>query len=125
MTVPGVDISKPAPRVNAEQLKNFEGKRVTLVGKVDGNFENGVIKVRAADDGVVDIIVRSVIPQDLFVEVEGFVENATTIREESIIGFGTNFGTLFIHLLFSFSLFTHACAMHSLFTKHGCRYGQL
>ena len=93
MATSGIDVTAPAPRVNFELMSHYIGKRVKLVGRVEnGGVQNGVLKVKAADEGTVDVIVHSAVPQDLFVEVDGTVESPNTIREDSIIGFGNSFG---------------------------------
>lgn len=88
-----LDCSAPAPRVNFEQMVNFIGQRVKLVGKVEG-IEGSVLKVKAADDGMVDVILKGAAPQDMYVEIDGTVESPNSVREESHAGFGNNFGEL-------------------------------
>jgi Replication factor A protein 3 len=97
MTISGIEINNPAPRVNFQLMNNYVGKRVTLVGKVEnGAVENGILKVKTADEGMVDVLVTSMVPQDMFVEIDGIVESANTIRENSITGFGNSFGKLVV-----------------------------
>ena len=91
MTVAGIDVTAPAPRVNFELMNNYIGKRVKLVGKVE-SVQGTTMKVKAADEGVVDVMLKSAAPQDAYVEIDGTVESPNTLREESIIGFGNNFG---------------------------------
>jgi len=110
MTITGVDVTNPAPRVNFELMNQYIGKRVTLVGKVDnGAVDNGVLKVKTSDEGMVDVIVTSAVPQDMFVEVDGIVESTNTIRGDSIVGFGNSFGKLLFSMYIqAFDLFlTH------------------
>lgn len=91
MTVTGIDITAPAPRVNFELMANYIGKRVKLVGKVEG-VQGQILRVKAADEGIVEVLLRSSVPEDLFVEIDGTVESPNTLREESIAGFGNSFG---------------------------------
>jgi hypothetical protein len=91
MTVTGIDITSPAPRVNFELMGHHIGQRVKLVGKVEG-VQGGILRLKAADEGVVDVLLKSAVPSDMFVEVDGTVESPNTIREESIAGFGNKFG---------------------------------
>lgn len=91
MTTTGVDVTAPAPRVNFELMNSYIGKRVKLVGKVEG-VQGNMMKVKAADEGTVDVMLHSAAPMDAFVEVDGTVESPNTLREESICGFGNNFG---------------------------------
>ncbi len=87
----GINISAPAPRVNFEFLGQHIGKRVRLVGKVEG-VQGNSLQLRAADDGIVTVALRGAAPSDLFIEVEGTVDSPTALREESSTGFGSNFG---------------------------------
>jgi hypothetical protein len=86
-----LDVTAPAPRVNFQLMQQFVGKRVTLVGKAEG-VQNGKLRVKAADDGMVEVQLRSAVPNDLYVEVEGVVMSPNTIAEESIVGYGNTFG---------------------------------
>lgn len=91
MGATGLDISSPAPRVNFELMGNYIGKRVKLVGKVEG-VQGGILRVKAADEGMVEVLLKGAVPADAYVEVDGIVESPNTIREESIAGFGNSFG---------------------------------
>lgn len=88
-----LDCSAPAPRVNFALMSHYVGQKVTLVGKVE-HIEGNICKVKAADEGMVDVILNGVAPTDSYVEVIGTVESPGSIREESSTGFGNNFGTL-------------------------------
>jgi len=96
MTVSGVDITAPAPRVNFELMQNYIGKRVKLVGKVEG-VQGNVLRVKAADEGVVEVLLKGAAPADAYVEIDGTVESPNTLREEAITGFGSNFGKVELH----------------------------
>ncbi len=87
-----IDISAPGPRVNMAMMKDLLGKRVTLVGRVEGGLQNGILHVKASDEGLVEVVLQGAVPQDAFVEVEGVVESPNTLREQSIIGYGNTFG---------------------------------
>ena len=95
MTVNGIDVTAPAPRVNFELLSQFMGKRVKLVGKVE-EISGNVMKVKASDDGIVEVLLKGAAPEDAFVEVDGTVEGPNSLREESSIGFGNSFGTFLL-----------------------------
>ncbi|KAK2076420.1 hypothetical protein QBZ16_000945 [Prototheca wickerhamii] len=86
----GINVSAPAPRVNFELLGQNIGKKVRLVGKVEG-IQGNSLQLRAADDGVVTVMLRGAAPSDLFVEVEGLVDSPTTLKEDSSTGFGNSF----------------------------------
>ena len=77
----GMDVSRAAPRVNFELMGSYIGKRVKLVGKVE-SVKGNVLRVKAADDGVVDVLLKNAVQQDAFVEVEGIVESPNALREE-------------------------------------------
>jgi replication factor A3 len=86
-----VDTSGAAPRVNFEQMQNFIGKQVLLVGKVESVQGNSLV-VSAADQGKVTVLLRGAAPQEAYVEVLGSVESPNTLREECHTSFGSNFG---------------------------------
>ena len=92
----GVDVSAPAIRVNMELMGHYIGQRVRLVARVvPGGVQNGILTVKAADEGEVHVLIQNAVPQDLFVEIEGTVDAPNTLREESIVGFGNSFGEIF------------------------------
>jgi replication factor A3 len=91
MATTGMDVSAPSPRVNFQSMGAYIGKRVRLVGKVE-SVQGNVMRVKAADEGVVEVLTKSAVPQDAFVEVDGIVESPNTLREESLTGFGNTFG---------------------------------
>lgn len=76
--------------MNFELLGQHIGKRVRLVGKVEG-VQGNSLQLRAADDGIVTVALRGAAPSDLYIEVEGTVDSPTALREESSTGFGSNF----------------------------------
>ena len=49
-----MDVSRKAPLVNFELLKNFQNQNVRLVGEVTGTSGN-LLHVKAADGGMVDV----------------------------------------------------------------------
>ena len=86
-----MDVTAPTPRVNFQQMSSYIGKRVRLVGKVE-SVQGNVMHVKAADEGVVQVHMKSAVPQDAFVEVEGKVQSPNTLEEEVVVGFGNTFG---------------------------------
>ncbi len=57
-----LDCSNPAPRVNAQQLSQFVGKRVTLVGRIEG-VEGNTLQLRTPDNGVIAVQLQNMAPQ--------------------------------------------------------------
>lgn len=125
MTNQGVDITAPAIRVNFELMAQYIGKRVRLVGRVEnGGVQNGILRVKAADEGLVQVLVHGAVPQDMYVEIDGTVEAPDTIREESIVGYGNNFGELVLNLAEQLIIFSRFIISHT-FVYFMCRYGEL
>lgn len=95
MTVSGIDITAPSPRVNFKLLEQYIGKRVKLVAKPEEKIEGGALKVRTSDDGIVEVFLKGdkPVPTSTFIEIDGTVESPNTIREESSTAFGDSFGT--------------------------------
>lgn len=87
----GIIVSAPAPRVNFELMGQHLGKRVRLVGKVEG-IQGNSLTLRAADDGLVTVALKGAAPSDLYIEVEGTVDSPNTLQEESCTAFGNSFG---------------------------------
>lgn len=58
----GLDVTSPAPRVNFESLGQFIGKRVTIVGRVEG-VEGSTLRLKTSDDSVVNVTMRNAVPQ--------------------------------------------------------------
>ena len=84
----------PTPRVGYEQLKHYIGRRVLFVGRVEGMDAGGLVSLSAPDGSKVSVQAAS--PFDTpYVEVEGVVQDPCTIREESHVDFGDNFGACF------------------------------
>lgn len=71
-------------------MGRFVGKRVKLVGQVAGT-EGSNLKLKTADDSVVQIVLAGSAPSDPYVEFEGIVESPTLLKEESQTSFGNNF----------------------------------
>ncbi|KAL4426964.1 hypothetical protein ABPG77_009525 [Micractinium sp. CCAP 211/92] len=86
----GLDITAPCPRVNAQLMGEFVGKKVRLVGRVDG-VEGSSMRLRTSDDGTVTVNLQGVAPQCQIVEVEGVVNSPNTITEESTCSLTDNF----------------------------------
>ena len=86
-----LDTSAPAPRVNFEQMGQLIGKRVKLAGHV-GALTGNQLAVKAADEGVVTVLLAGAAPQSQYAEFEGTVESPNTLREESHTDFGAAFG---------------------------------
>jgi len=99
MTMPGIDVTAPCPRVNFEIMSQYTGKRVRFVGKVEQISEN-TMKVRSSDDSIVEVILSGAAPDGPYVEIDGTVEGPNTIREDSSTSFGSSFGT-FIYNMFN------------------------
>lgn len=57
-----LDCSNPAPRVNFQDLGQFVGKRVTIVGRIEG-IEGNTLQLRLPDDGVVAVQLQNMAPQ--------------------------------------------------------------
>ena len=57
-----LDISAPSPRVNFQLMSQYIGKRVTLVGRVDG-VEGNTLRLKTSDDGVVTVSLQGAVPQ--------------------------------------------------------------
>ena len=89
--ISGIDITGPAPNVNFAQMGHHIGKRVTLVGRVEG-VQGNSIQVKAADEGTVTVMLRGPAPQEAYVSVVGTVESPNTLREEGHSSFGNTFG---------------------------------
>ncbi len=87
-----MDISCPLPRVGASHLRDFVGRRVLFVGRVDKQ-EGGTIDMEAPDGGKVTVHARGPFSQPI-AEVEGIVLDPQTIREEARSVLNDNFGTL-------------------------------
>mmetsp|Transcript_20330 Transcript_20330/g.64666 ORF Transcript_20330/g.64666 Transcript_20330/m.64666 type:complete len:109 (-) Transcript_20330:241-567(-) len=86
-----MDCSEPSPRVNCELMGRFVGKKVRLVGKVEG-MENGMARLVASDGGVVMVRSKAGSSYDSsFVEVEGIVQSPNTIDEMDMSSFGDSF----------------------------------
>ena len=57
-----LDCSNPAPRVNFQQLGQFVGKRVTLVGRIEG-VDGNTLQLRTPHNGVIAVQLQNVAPQ--------------------------------------------------------------
>lgn len=80
----------PTPRVGFAQLKNMIGRRVLFVGRVE-SMDGGLVRMAAPDGSKVTIQANS--PYDTpIAEVQGVVVDPQTIREETHVNFGDNFG---------------------------------
>lgn len=80
----------PTPRVGFAQLKNYVGRKVLFVGKIE-SIDNGQVYMQSPDGAKVVVQANSHYDAP-FVEVSGTVVDAMTIREESHVSFGENFG---------------------------------
>lgn len=87
------DTTRPAPRVNFELMSQYHGKRIRLVGKVEG-VQGSILTVKAADEGTVEVELPQglSVPADAFVEVDGTVKSPGVVSAETICGFGNRFG---------------------------------
>jgi hypothetical protein len=78
------------PRVGFAQLKSMIGRKVLFVGRVE-TMEGGLVRMAAPDGSKVAIQACSTF-ETPFAEVLGTVVDPQTIREESHVNFGENFG---------------------------------
>jgi hypothetical protein len=85
-----MNTDSPTPRVGFAQLKNMIGRRVLFVGRVE-TMDGGVVRMAAPDGSKVSILANSTF-ETPFAEVQGTVVDPQTIREESHVNFGDNFG---------------------------------
>jgi replication factor A3 len=87
----GMDCSEPTPRVNYELMQRYVGRKVRLVCKVE-EFAGDTLKASSCDGQTVFIKPKQGSNYDTaFVEIEGIVENGTTVQEESFTSFGDSF----------------------------------
>lgn len=82
----------PTPRVGFAQLKNMIGRKVLFVGRVE-SMDGGVAQMLAPDGSRVAVQAASMY-ETPYAEVTGVVVDPQTIREESHVNFGENFGAL-------------------------------
>jgi hypothetical protein len=85
-----MNCDNPIPRVGFAQLKNYINRRVLFVGKIE-SMENGVVNMQAPDGSKVLVQANSHYDTPI-VEVCGVVMDSMTIKEESHVNFGENFG---------------------------------
>jgi hypothetical protein len=85
-----MNADEPTPRVGFAQLKNMIGRKVLFVGRVE-QMENGVARMAAPDGSKVSVQSTSMF-ETPYAEVQGVVVDPQTIREESHVNFGENFG---------------------------------
>jgi hypothetical protein len=85
-----MNCDNPIPRVGFAQLKNYINRRVLFVGKIE-SMENGVVNMQAPDGSKVLVQANSHYDTPI-VEVCGVVMDPMTIKEESHVNFGENFG---------------------------------
>lgn len=81
----------PTPRVGFAQLKNMIGRRVLFVGRVE-SMDGGLVRMAAPDGSKVAIQAGGAAFETPYAEVCGTVVDPQTIREESHVNFGENFG---------------------------------
>lgn len=94
-----MDISSNAPFVNRDMLGQFVQRRVRLAGHVE-SFDGTSIRVKAADDGIVNVTLRQPSSfDDKYILVDGMVESPDTIAADSHTNAGNNFGALQMSLL--------------------------
>ncbi|EFN58755.1 hypothetical protein CHLNCDRAFT_140465 [Chlorella variabilis] len=86
-----LDVTAPAPRVNFALMGQHIGKRVTIVGRVEG-VEGSTLRLKTSDDGLVNVNLQgAAVPQCTFLEVEGVVASPNTLTGEASCSFGDNF----------------------------------
>lgn len=58
-----LDVTAPAPRVNFALMGQHIGKRVTIVGRVEG-VEGSTLRLKTSDDGLVNVNLQgAAVPQ--------------------------------------------------------------
>ena len=88
----GMDCSEPTPRVNFDIMQRYVGRKVRLVCKVE-EWSGDSLKASTCDGQTVFIKPKQGSQYDTaFVEIEGVVENNTTVQEDSYTPFGDSFG---------------------------------
>lgn len=85
-----MNCESPTPRVGSAQLKNFVGRKVIFVGRIEA-IDNGLVHMQSPDGAKVVVQANSNYDAP-FVEITGTVVDPGTIREESHVSFGENFG---------------------------------
>lgn len=85
-----MNCDNPIPRVGYAQLKNYINKKVLFVGKIE-SMNNGVVNMQAPDGSQVVVQANSHYDSP-FAEITGVVVDPMTIKEESHVSFGENFG---------------------------------
>lgn len=85
-----MNCDNPLPRVGFSQLKNYIGRKVLFVGKIE-SMENGMVHMQAPDGAKVMVQANTNYTTP-FVEVTGTVLDPTTIKEDGHVDFGENFG---------------------------------
>eukprot|EP00882_Tetradesmus_deserticola_P034344 GHRQ01039362.1.p2 GENE.GHRQ01039362.1~~GHRQ01039362.1.p2 ORF type:complete len:108 (-),score=19.63 GHRQ01039362.1:470-793(-) len=85
-----MNVDQPTPRVGFPQLKNFIGKSVIFVGKVEA-MQGQQVQMSAPDGSRVTVQGNSTFDSQ-FAEVTGVVVDPMTLREESHVEFGEKFG---------------------------------
>eukprot|EP00271_Cylindrocystis_brebissonii_P011718 TRINITY_DN29639_c0_g1_i1.p2 TRINITY_DN29639_c0_g1~~TRINITY_DN29639_c0_g1_i1.p2 ORF type:complete len:111 (+),score=27.16 TRINITY_DN29639_c0_g1_i1:632-964(+) len=87
-----VNMSEPAPAVNASIMQRYKGKRVRCVVKIEKQSPQGFFG-ETSDGQQVRVVSRGGVPyKSLFVEVLGIVDQeGGAIREESSVEFGDKF----------------------------------
>jgi hypothetical protein len=81
----------PTPRVGYAQLKNFIGKSVLFVGKIE-SIDGSLVHMQAPDGSKVQVQTGNTAYDTPYAEIQGTVVDPMTIREESHVNFGDNFG---------------------------------
>lgn len=123
-----MNCDNPIPRVGFAQLKNYINKKVLFVGKIE-SMNNGIVNMQAPDGSKVVVQANSHYDTPI-VEVCGVVVDPMTIKEESHVNFGENFGkqatVLAVHLCFqclhAYAVFLAAASSLVLNTsRHNCK----
>lgn len=105
-----MDVSEPTPRVNFELMQRHMHKKVLLVGQIEG-IENNVARVRAADGGTVQVMIKQGgVFDSAFVQFEGIVESPTQLTEVDHTGFGSDLGKV----VFLADLCWQSCLSHQV-----------
>ncbi|MES1922159.1 hypothetical protein MHBO_003675 [Bonamia ostreae] len=83
--------SKLAARVNHEQLVNFVGEKVKIVGKIV-SASTGSAQLETSDGQKISIMGSSPEYSSSIAEITGTAVNANSVREISSVSLGDNFG---------------------------------
>lgn len=79
-------------------LGQMIGKRVTVVGRFE-SLSGNTLRIKSADDGMVEVFLSGAAPQAEVVEVQGTVVNPSTVQADSAVGFSSGFGRCYLNFV--------------------------